>query len=296
MTIAENIRYGEAKATLKQVKEAAEVANAKKFIKKLDSKYKQMVGEKGSTLSGGQRQRIAIARAVIRNPVILITDEATSALDAASEKRVQLALDQVMKGRTAVIVAHRLSTIRNANVIYVFDTGEIREVGTHDELVERKGHYYELVKRQLTAKDVGKISDEKTTKRAKPAGKKSSAKSPLVSDSFSELSWSSEDPPAPKRPTTRVKPPQKVVDDSSSETSSESTEERRPTRKAKKQKDSSESSADDEEDESEEDDDDDDDEEEEDEDEEDSESPSESESETSASGSTEESESSESSS
>jgi ABC-type multidrug transport system fused ATPase/permease subunit len=100
-------------------------------------------------MSGGQRQRIAIARAVIKNPVILVTDEATSALDAESEKKVQNALNRVMQGRTAVVVAHRLSTIRNAHVIYVFDQGEIKESGTHEALVEAGGCYYNLVQRQL---------------------------------------------------------------------------------------------------------------------------------------------------
>jgi ABC-type methionine transport system ATPase subunit len=154
MTIRENVKYGKRKATDQEVESAIEIANARKFISKLDKGLDTVVGEKGSTLSGGQRQRIAIARAVIRDPVILVTDEATSALDAASEKRVQLALDKVMEGRTAVVVAHRLSTIRNAQVIYVFDTGEIKEQGTHDELVAKREWYYELVKRQLTEGDM----------------------------------------------------------------------------------------------------------------------------------------------
>ncbi|KAH0789444.1 ABC transporter family protein [Histomonas meleagridis] len=149
LSIKDNIKYGVRDATDEMIREAAEKANALKFIEKLDGKFDYFVGEKGDTLSGGQRQRIAIARALIKDPVILITDEATSALDAASEKKVQIALDEVMKNRTAVVVAHRLSTIRNANVIYVFDAGEIVEVGNHQSLIEKKGHYYELVKRQL---------------------------------------------------------------------------------------------------------------------------------------------------
>lgn len=152
-TIEYNIKYGASDATEEQVNEAAEVANAMRFIKKLDKQMKTDVGEKGASLSGGQRQRIAIARAVIKNPVILITDEATSALDSQSEKKVQHALDKVMENRTAVIVAHRLSTIRNAHVIYVFDAGEIKEVGTHDSLIAMGGYYFTLVERQLTQED-----------------------------------------------------------------------------------------------------------------------------------------------
>jgi len=162
-TIKENIKYGAPNATDAEVEAAAETANAKRFIDKMEKKFETMVGEKGASLSGGQRQRVAIARAVIKNPVILVTDEATSALDASSEKKVQTALDQVMKGRTAVLVAHRLSTIRNANTIYVFDAGKIMEQGTHDELVAKHGVYYNLVERQLATfeKEIEKQNLEK---------------------------------------------------------------------------------------------------------------------------------------
>jgi ABC-type multidrug transport system fused ATPase/permease subunit len=148
-TVRTNIVYGTWEATEEQIVAAAEAANIAAFIDTLPGKYNEMVGEKGSTLSGGQRQRIVIARAILKDPVILVTDEATSALDAESEKKVQNALDQVMRNRTAVIVAHRLSTIRNAHIIYVFDDGEIKEFGTHDELVAKKTYYYNLVSRQL---------------------------------------------------------------------------------------------------------------------------------------------------
>jgi ABC-type multidrug transport system fused ATPase/permease subunit len=148
-TIRENICYGHHDATDEEVIAAAEVANAKKFIERMADGYDQMVGGKGNTLSVGQRQRIAIARAVITNPVILITDEATSALDAASEKKVQLALDKLMVNRTAVVVAHRLSTIRNAHQIHVFEDGEIKERGTHEELLKLNGVYFQLIQRQL---------------------------------------------------------------------------------------------------------------------------------------------------
>jgi ABC-type multidrug transport system fused ATPase/permease subunit len=148
-TISENIRYGRRDATDAEVAAAAEIANAKKFIEKMTKGYDEPVGNKGGSLSGGQRQRIAIARAVITDPVILITDEATSALDAASEKKVQIALNKVMEHRTAVVVAHRLSTIRNAHTIYVFENGEIKETGTHEELLNMNGVYFHLVQRQL---------------------------------------------------------------------------------------------------------------------------------------------------
>ncbi|KAH0790568.1 ABC transporter family protein [Histomonas meleagridis] len=149
LSVEDNIKYGQRDATEEMVIEAAKKSNAFNFIEKLEGKFDYFVGEKGDTVSGGQRQRIAIARALIRNPVILMADEATSALDAESEKKVQIALDEVMKNRTSVVVAHRLSTIKNANIIYVFDSGEIKEKGTHSSLLKKKGYYYELVKMQI---------------------------------------------------------------------------------------------------------------------------------------------------
>jgi ATP-binding cassette subfamily B (MDR/TAP) protein 1 len=110
--------------------------------------FNTLVGAKGALLSGGQRQRIAIARALLRNPKVLLLDEATSALDSTSERVVQAALDIAAKGRTTIAIAHRLSTIQHADVIYVFDAGKIVEVGRHDELVERRGVYWELAKLQ----------------------------------------------------------------------------------------------------------------------------------------------------
>jgi ABC-type multidrug transport system fused ATPase/permease subunit len=187
MSIRDNIKYGTRDATDEQVYAAAEVANARNFIeRKVEGGFDAKVGEKGSTLSGGQRQRVAIARAVIKNPVILITDEATSALDADSEKKVQVALDKVMENRTAVVVAHRLSTIRNAHIIYVFDAGEIVEQGTHDELVTREdGKYFNLVRRQLMqdkeVKEKSKVSSEKKKSDAAPP-KKSDTAPPKKSD------------------------------------------------------------------------------------------------------------------
>ena len=135
-TIKENILYGKPDATMEEVMAAAEKANARQFIESFTDKFETVVGERGITLSGGQRQRIAIARAVLKNPSILILDEATSSLDSESERLVQEALDKLMVGRTSFIVAHRLSTIRNADKILVIDQGHVRESGTHEELIQ----------------------------------------------------------------------------------------------------------------------------------------------------------------
>lgn len=135
-TIRENILYGKPNASLDEVIAAAEKANAREFIEKFPEKYDTIVGERGITLSGGQRQRIAIARAVLKNPSILILDEATSSLDSESERLVQEALDQLMIGRTSFIVAHRLSTIRNADQILVIDKGQVVESGRHEVLMQ----------------------------------------------------------------------------------------------------------------------------------------------------------------
>lgn len=141
-TIEENISYGRPGATMTEIKEAARKANALEFIESFPDKFKTLVGERGIQLSGGQRQRIAIARAVLRNPVILILDEATSSLDSESERLVQDALDNLMKGRTSFVIAHRLSTIRNADKILVMESGELKEEGTHNELIALKDGMY----------------------------------------------------------------------------------------------------------------------------------------------------------
>ncbi|MBQ4401711.1 MAG: ABC transporter ATP-binding protein, partial [Synergistaceae bacterium] len=138
-SIAFNIAYGMGEIDMAKVREAAEIADISAFIESLPEGYDTLVGERGVTLSGGQRQRIAIARAVIRDPRILILDEATSSLDTASELAVQKALNQAMKGRTSIIIAHRLSTIRNADRIYVLRDGRFIEAGTHDELIAMGG-------------------------------------------------------------------------------------------------------------------------------------------------------------
>ncbi|XP_035228451.1 ATP-dependent translocase ABCB1-like isoform X1 [Stegodyphus dumicola] len=147
-TIAENIRYGNFDATDEEIIQAAKIANAHNFIEALPLKYNTLVGERGTQLSGGQKQRIAIARALIKNPKILLLDEATSALDTESESVVQAALDEARLGRTTIIVAHRLSTIRTADKIVVIAEGVVKELGTHDELMMMKGIYYELVQTQ----------------------------------------------------------------------------------------------------------------------------------------------------
>ena len=143
-TVMENIRYGRLDATDEEVIEAAKAANADAFIRDLPQGYDTQIGERGLNLSGGQRQRTSIARAILKNPRILILDEATSALDTESEKVVQAALDKLMVGRTSFVIAHRLSTIFNADQIYVIDHGRIKEHGTHEELLAMNGLYSNL--------------------------------------------------------------------------------------------------------------------------------------------------------
>ncbi|XP_072707607.1 ATP-dependent translocase ABCB1 isoform X2 [Ciconia boyciana] len=153
-TIAENIRYGREDVTMEEIEKATKEANAYDFIMKLPNKFETVVGERGAQLSGGQKQRIAIARALVRNPKILLLDEATSALDTESESVVQAALDKAREGRTTVVVAHRLSTVRNADLIAVFEGGVIAEQGNHFKLLERKGIYYKLVNMQAIEAEV----------------------------------------------------------------------------------------------------------------------------------------------
>lgn len=143
-SVFENIAFGVEGATLEKVRQAAEVAHADEFINEMPAGYDTNIGDRGGKLSGGQRQRLSIARAVYKNPPILILDEATSALDTKSERLVQSALDRLMKGRTTIVIAHRLSTIIHADVICVVDDGRIVEQGTHNELLALGGHYAKL--------------------------------------------------------------------------------------------------------------------------------------------------------
>jgi subfamily B ATP-binding cassette protein MsbA len=143
-TILDNIRYGDEKATQEEVVAASRAAHAHDFIMSFPDQYQTIVGEKGINVSGGQRQRIAIARAIVKNPRILLLDEATSALDSESERLVQEALEQLMKGRTTFVIAHRLTTIQRANRILVLNKGRLVETGTHAELIDHKGLYQYL--------------------------------------------------------------------------------------------------------------------------------------------------------
>ena len=147
-TIYENIRYGNPLATEKEVFDAAKKANAFEFVSNFPEQFQTIVGERGIQLSGGQRQRIAIARAILKNPAILILDEATSALDSENEKLVQQALNELMQNRTSIVIAHRLSTIRQADCIYVIEEGKILEFGTHQELLSQNGAYKRMLEIQ----------------------------------------------------------------------------------------------------------------------------------------------------
>ena len=147
-TFYNNITFGVESATMEEVRQAARIANADDFIMATSDQYQTTIGDRGSRLSGGQRQRISIARAILKNPPILILDEATSALDTESEKLVQEALENLMKDRTTLVVAHRLSTIRNADLICVLHEGQIVERGTHDELLALSGYYRRLIEMQ----------------------------------------------------------------------------------------------------------------------------------------------------
>jgi len=143
-TIYDNIAYGRPDATREEVERAAKLANIDEFIKSLPDGYDTIVGERGVKLSGGQKQRVSIARVFLKNPPILILDEATSALDTATETAIQKSLEQLARGRTTIVVAHRLTTVRRADEILVITDEGIVERGTHDELIERGGLYASL--------------------------------------------------------------------------------------------------------------------------------------------------------
>ena len=150
-TFYNNITFGVESATMEQVIEAAKIANAHDFIMATENGYDTYIGDRGCRLSGGQRQRLSIARAIMKNPPILILDEATSALDTESERLVQEALENLMRNRTTLVIAHRLSTIKHADLICVMHEGEIVERGKHDELIALNGYYKKLVDMQNVA-------------------------------------------------------------------------------------------------------------------------------------------------
>jgi len=147
-TVRNNISLGKENATGEEITEAARIANAHEFIMELPEGYDTNIGDSGNKLSGGQKQRLSIARAVLKNPPIMILDEATSALDTESERLVQDALEKMMRNRTSIVIAHRLSTIQNADTIVVLQKGEIVEQGSHDELLVKEGAYNKLVEMQ----------------------------------------------------------------------------------------------------------------------------------------------------
>ena len=147
-TVADNIRYARPDAPMEEVIEAAKSANAHEFITKLPDGYDTKIGEGAMSLSGGERQRISIARAIIQKPNILILDEATASMDTRTERKIQIAIDSLKEGRTIISIAHRLSTLRDADMLCVIENGELKEIGNHDELIKAKGKYYELHKLQ----------------------------------------------------------------------------------------------------------------------------------------------------
>jgi subfamily B ATP-binding cassette protein MsbA len=157
-TVRHNIAYGRPDATNAEIEQAAQIAFAHQFIKELPKGYETIVGERGIFLSGGQRQRLAIARAILLNAPVLILDEATSALDAESERLVQQALNNLVRDRTTLVIAHRLSTVRRADAIVVMEKGRIIEMGTHTELLARGGQYRRLYELQFADEELAMVS------------------------------------------------------------------------------------------------------------------------------------------
>ena len=147
-TVTDNIAYGKPDASMDEIVAAAKAANAHGFIMGFQEAYDTQVGERGTRVSGGERQRLAIARAILRNPRILILDEATASVDTETESQIQQALERLVKGRTTFAIAHRLSTLRNANRLLILKKGKLAEMGTHDELIEQDGIYAKLCSMQ----------------------------------------------------------------------------------------------------------------------------------------------------
>ena len=158
-TVLDNIRYAKPDASFEEIVNAAKTANCHDFITRMPDGYNTVVGERGYNLSGGERQRIAIARAILHDPKILILDEATASLDTQTEKQIQDALDRLIKGRTTIAIAHRLSTLANADRLIVLKKGRVAEIGTHTELLQSKGVYYELV---MAQKQTARLRKSKT--------------------------------------------------------------------------------------------------------------------------------------
>jgi len=161
-TIFNNIAYGNTKYTVEDVVYAADIANAHEFIVRQPDGYDSVLGERGVGLSGGERQRLSIARAVLKNPSILVFDEATASVDSETEHLIQESIENLIMGRTTIMIAHRLSTLRKANKIIVVDNGSIIECGTPEELLEKKGKYYKLVEIQSMA---DKLNSQKRQER-----------------------------------------------------------------------------------------------------------------------------------
>ena len=158
-TVAENISYGKPGASFEEIMDAAITANAHSFIVAKPDGYDTQVGERGGELSGGEKQRVAIARAILHDPRILILDEATSSVDVETEKQIQEAIARLTEGRTTFAIAHRLSTLRNADRLVILEGGRIIEIGTHNELMEQKGIFYELVQLQQQTSEIIAIKD-----------------------------------------------------------------------------------------------------------------------------------------
>ena len=150
-TVAENIAYAKPDATYDEIISAAAAASAHEFICKMPDGYDTVIGSGGRQLSGGERQRLSVARAILANPKILILDEATASVDTATERKIQTALDKLVEGRTTISIAHRLSTLNNADKLIVLDEGRAVEQGTHEELMQNRGVYYKLVQLQSKA-------------------------------------------------------------------------------------------------------------------------------------------------